>query len=93
MCNLCMQQQQSSVNVAVYINSTWHYMCVFPPPCLSMRVCVLPYYATYRFNVSLTDWPDPAALLVFKPFKGDVFRIEVRRPERKYQHAQAAAAP
>lgn len=64
-------------------------------PCLSIHVCmcVLPYYPRYRFNVSLTDWPDPAALLPFKPFKGDVFRIEDGRPQLKYQRAQAAAAP
>ncbi len=68
------------------------YVCSF----LSVfRVCmyVLPYHAKYRFNVSLTDWPDPAALILFKPFKGDVFRIEDRRPELKYQRAQAVVAP
>ncbi len=70
----------------VHINSTY---------VLSLYVCmyVSPYHACYRFNVSLTDWPDPSALILFKPFKGDVFRIEDRRPELKYQRAQAAAAP
>lgn len=72
----------------------WH-KCVFLPPCppIHLCMCVLPYYPTYRFNVSLTEWPDPATLLLFKPFKGDVFRIEDGRAELKYQRARAAAAP
>lgn len=34
--------------------------------------CLLPYYARYRFNVSLADNPDP----VPEPFKADVFVIK-----------------
>lgn len=66
----------------MYINSTWHCVCV------PAYLCVC-----YRFNVTLTERPDPTALHLFKPFKEDVFRIEDGRPVLKYQHVWASAVP
>ena len=75
-CEIYVHTGENCVNVLLCMNcSSGISTCVLPAH-LSICVCALPYYPRYGFSVSLTNWPDPAALLLFKPFKGDVFRIE-----------------
>lgn len=87
---VCTYKVKVSFCAVVYICMS---MCSHIRADLSICVCVLPDYPRYGFNVSLTDWPDPPGLTLFRPFKGDVFRIEKGRPVLKYQRARATAIP